>query len=351
MSSEYVTDVIDIPELIGFVREQTDGDLPFAPFFPVENVDDVDYELTQVPAFNGTVAKYRSWDTAPPLGNRPGLTIIGGEIPPLGQSFRLNEKDIIKFNKLKAKVADKTDQRVSDRIFNDAVNAGHAIQNRITLGHGEALTAGTVTLTELGEPVTGNALVANFGVSGTHFVVPAGAVWSTTGSAVPVTDLKAWEQTYYDDNLTYPDAWMVSSAVMADLCLNAQIRNLAQASTASPPGIINQSLVQSVLTAAGVHAPLVVSDVKRPALDGSGNARVIGSRKVVALRQGMGKTLYGPSPNAANLAGNGTIAFTDAPGIVAFVESQLRPAAIITTAEAVSIPVILDPAAVFVATV
>ena len=350
MSSEYITDVIDIPSLIGYVREQTDGELPFEDIFPVEGVDDIEYELTQVPAFTGNVAKYRSWDTAPPLGNRPGVTIVGGEIPPLGLSFRLNEKDIVRFNKLKAGVADKTDARVSDRIFGDAANAGHAVQNRITLAHGEALTLGKVTLTELGDVVTGNAIVANFGVPGGHFVT-AGTLWSDTAASTPITNLKAYEATYYAANLVYPDAWMISSAVMANLALNAQVRNLAQASTANPPGIINADIVQAVFTAAGIKAPFVVSDVMRPALDGSGNARVISDRKVVAIRQGMGKTLYGPSANAANLAGEGTIAFQDAPGVIAFIEKQLRPAAIITTGEAVAIPVVLDPYAVFCATV
>jgi hypothetical protein len=350
MSSEYITDVIDIPELIGFVREQVDGDLPFAPFFPPQEVEDIEYELTQVPALAGQVAKYRSWDAVPPLGTRPGVTIIGGEIPPLGLSLRLNEKDIIRFNKLKAKIADKFDARVADRILDDASNLGHSVQNRITLGHGEVLTLGKVSFTELGDPVSTNELVANFGVPGGHFVTAA-IPWSTHATAVPVTNLLAWEKTYRtDNNGQNPSGWLISSEAMGDLVLNDQIKAFAYGSGAGTQ-LVNEDTVTAVIRAAGVRAPLIVSDVERPALDGSGTARVLGARKVCAVKPDMGTTLYGVTANAANLVGNGTIEWTDAPGVIAFVEKSIRPASIITTAEAVAVPVLRDPQAVFCATV
>lgn len=39
------------------------------------------------------------------------------------------------------------------------------------------------------------------------------------------------------------------------------------------------------------------------------------------------------------------------PGIVTYVESEVRPARIITTSEGVSLPVLRDPSGLFVATV
>lgn len=350
MATEYITDVIDVPELIGYVREQVDGDLPFAPFFPVIDVEDIEYELTQVPSLQGQVAKYRSWDAAPPLGTRPGVQIVGGEIPPLGLSFRMNERDIVRINKLRAKLADKFDARVVDDIYNDAVRAGHAVQNRVTLGHGEALTAGKVSFTDLGSPVAGSELVANFGVPGGHFVTAA-TPWSTHATATPVTNLLAWEKTYrLANNGQNPDGWLISSEAMGDLVLNEQIKQFAYGSGAGTQ-LVNPDVVSAVISAAGVQAPLIVSDVERPALDGSGTARVIGARKVCAVKAGMGATLYGISPNAANLVGEGVLEWSDAPGVVAFSQKTLVPASLITTGEAVTIPVVRDPNAVFVATV
>lgn len=351
MSSEFITDVINVPQLIGFVRERADGDLPYGDIFPPIDVDDVEFELTQVSAFTGEVAKYRSWDTAPPLGTRPGVSIVGGAIPPLGWSYRLNEKDIARLERLRAGVGESVDQRVVNRIFNDAENAGHAVQNRITLAHGDVLTDGVLTLTELGNPEPGSALVANYGSPGGHFVT-AGTLWSDTASSTPITNLRTWEATYRSNNSGLnPDAWLMSSEVMANLCLNAQVRNLAMGGSGTSPGIVNETVVRQVVAAAGVNADLIVDDTERPALDGSGTARVISARKIVAVKAGMGATLYGPTATAATLAGNGTIEWADAPGIIAYATRSVRPASIITTAEAIAIPVLRDPNALFVATV
>jgi len=351
---EFITDVIDIPQMVGFVRDQVDGDLPFGDLFPPVEVADVEYELTQVSAVGGAVGRYRSWDTVPPIGKRPGIVIVGSEIPPLGYSYRLNEKDIVRLSRLQAGIADATDARVADRITNDAVNAAHAVQNRITIAHGDILSTGKFKLTELGDTESGSELVADFHVPNTH-ISTVNTLWSDHSSSVPVTNLTAAEAIYRADNGGQnPDAWLVSSAVVADLVLNTQIRDLAPVSGVVP-GVITLDTVKQVLSAAGVQAPLVVSDVQRPALADDVVGRVISDRKVIAVKAGMGSTFYGTTAAAAILGSMGTagggIEMTDAPGIVAYATRSVRPASVITTAEALAIPVVKDPNALFVLTV
>lgn len=351
--AEYITDVVDPAELTGYVREQVDGELPFAGLFPPVQVDDIEYELSQLDSVDGQVAKYRTWDTAPPLGKRPGVTIIGGEIPPLGMSMRLNERDIIQFNKLRQGVADQYGQRVVDTIFNDAVNMARAVQNRVTLAHGELLTSGQVTLTEL-DPgvVAGNELKATFNVPAGHLgVSPVGADWDDTTTSVPLTDLAAWEATYRAANGGLsPDAWIISTEVENFLVQNDQVRS--QFFAAPGAYLPTTEELRRAVGQRGVRGQLVVSDIERPALDGSGSARVIGPQYVIGIRYAaLGSTLYGISANAATMAGNGTIQFQDAPGIIAFQEQWVRPPAIITTAEGVILPVLRDPKALFVAEV
>ena len=95
---EYITSVIDPAELTGYVREVVDGDLPFESLFPTVQTDDIEYELSIVDVTGaGEVARYRSWDTPAPIGRRPGLSVIRGEIPPLSWGYRLNEKDLKRF--------------------------------------------------------------------------------------------------------------------------------------------------------------------------------------------------------------------------------------------------------------
>jgi len=347
---EFITDVIDIPRLVGFIREQADGQLPYGDLFPPRLVDDVEYELTQVPSIAGQVARYRSWDTVGPIGKRPAIVIVGSEIPPLDFSLRLNEKDIVRLDRLKLGIADRTDNRVVDVITNDAVNCVSAVQNRVTLAHGETLSTGTFSLAELGDPVSGSELVADFHVPSTHKVT-ASTLWSDHSGATPLTNLAASEAVYRADNSGQnPDAWLLSSAAMGDLVLNAQIRNLAPVAGVVP-GVVTADTVRQVAKAFGVNAPLVVSDVERPALDTGDVGRVISDRKVVAVKAGMGETFYGLTAAASTLAGNGTIEMQDAPGIIAYATRSVRPASVITTAEAVAIPVLKDPNALFVLTV
>src|SRR5436190_13067772 len=118
MATEYITDVVDPVELTGYVRELVDGDLPFRALFPPLPTDDIEYELTNVDvSTSGEVARYRAWDTPAKIGKRPGLSVIKGEIPPLAWGYRLNEKDLTRFERLRQGIAEQSDQSLVNVIF------------------------------------------------------------------------------------------------------------------------------------------------------------------------------------------------------------------------------------------
>lgn len=357
MSTEFITDVIDVPKLIGFVREAVVDGRPLEPWSPSRPVDDIEYELTNIDVSGAMqVAKYRSWDTAPPIGKRPGVTIIGGEIPPMGLSVLLKEKDIIRLNKLRAALregvaADADSARVVDTVFNDGVNMAQAVNNRITWAQAELIRTGTVTVEG---STTGGAVSATFDVPGGHLnVTPAGDDWSVHATAVPITDLAAWTKTFKAANGGRgPDFWITSSDVVTDLTLNAQVRNLSPVNAdGSVRGIVNATTVAQVLQAQNI-APIVPVDLELPRVSDGVMTRIIPERSIIGIIvDRASETLFGPSANAAILAGMGQIAFRDAAGVIAFVEQTLRPAQIVTTGEAVALPVLKDPKAIFSATV
>lgn len=356
MATEYITDVIDPAELTGYVRELIDGDLPFAALFPTVQTDDIEYELTSADMVAaGEVARYRAWDTPAKIGRRPGVTVIKGEIPPLAHGYRLNEKELARFDRLRQGIRERADVAVERVIFDDAARAASAVQNRLTLAHGSILATGTVELTELGDVVAGNELIAEFAVpAGQLNVAPAGAAWSDHATSVPVTDLKTWEATYRANNGgRNPDAWGVSSEVMADLALNAQIRSLAGGTSGVTPGIINDQQVNQVIRAAGVNAPiLVMFDVERPTLTSGTPARVVDDRAVVGVRAGMGATIYTNPPATGGLQRAGAQQMANVePGVIAYQVGSIDPAWVKTTAEGLAIPVLRDPNALFVASV
>lgn len=340
--ADYITDVIDIPELIGYVREQVFEGLTLDTFLPNVEVDDLEYELLNIDAPNVQIARYRAWDTAPPLGKRAGFATIRGEIPPLGLTMRLAEKDFKRLQALRAGTPG--NGGLVDVIWNDALNMVHAVQARVEQARGDLLTDGKVTINENGVVVE-----ADFGVPGTN-IVAAGTAWSNTGASTPVTDLGTWLATYRAANRgRNPDLILTSSEVIGNLTLNAQIRNLAPV-TGIVPGVITPETVAAVFRAQG-YPPMVTYDTELPNFSDT-LTRVINARKVIFLRLGvLGSTFYGTTADALVMAGNGTIEMRDAPGVIAFAETTIRPAAGYTTGAGIVLPVLRDPKALFVATV
>lgn len=370
MATEYITDVIDTPRLIGYVREQRFDNLLLDTVLPPLTVADIEYELTNLTNTSVQVARYRSWDTAPPLGKRPGFAVVAGEIPPLGLSLRLGERQMVQLEAMRAglrtevpatsgpggsvftpypELAGSGRPNVSDPvevIFNDGLQVVRAVQNRLEIARGDLLTDGTVTISE-----GGLTLSADFGVPGAH-IVTAGVLWSNSATAVPITDLKAWLATYRQNNQgRNPDYFITSTAVVNDLTLNAQIRDLAPV-MGVVPSIVTDVTVQQVLAAAVPGMPPIVTyDTELPTATSDTFTRVISDRKFIAVREGIGNTMYGMTADAAQLAGQGVIDFADAPGVIAYVERQQRPAAVYTTGSGIGLPILRDPNALFVATV
>jgi hypothetical protein len=331
-----ITDVIDVPDFIGYVRENATLQGPtLTSILPPFETDDLEYELQNLDSTAVEIASYRSWDAPPPLGKRPGFSTIRGEIAPLGKSFTLNERELKRFSLLMRGLAGGS----VDDVYEDGVNAARSCQVRIEQARADLLTDGKVTINE-----NGFKLEANFAVPGAH-IVTAAVPWSDAANSVPITNLKSYQAVYRPNNGGQnPAAWIMSSEVMGDLSLNAQFRNLAPV-TGVVPGIITPETVGQVARAQGI-APFIV-------FDGTINGvPTLGTRKVIAVRPGMGDVFYGVTPAAEILAAAGVrLDRTEAPGIVAYVESEIRPARVITTAEAVALPVLRDPSALFVATV
>ena len=340
--AEFVTDVIDVPELVGYVRENAVLEGPtLAGLIPAVTVDDLEFELQNIEAVNMQVARFRAWDTAPPLGRRPGMAIIRGEIAPLGLSMTLNEREIKRFAALRAGLAEGTDEDVYD----DARICAQACAVRQELVRADLIVDGKVTINE-----NGFSAEATYPVPGANFIAPA-TPWSTYATAVPVNDFLDAEEGYRARNSgRNPDAWLVSSEVVGDLTLSTQIRELAYATSPTVPSIITQETVGAVFRAMGVRAPLVVFDEQLP--DATETlVPAIPTRKVIGVRRGTMNVFVGTTPSAELMAGNGIISRRDAAGIIAWVEQEIRPARVITTAENVCMGVLRDPNALMVLTV
>ena len=347
---ELITNVIDIPDLIGYTRELSAAQVDnlLTRLVPNLDVPDIEYELQNMDIPTFEVARFRAWDTAPPLGKRPGFVTIKGEIIPLGLSMKLNEREIIRFNTLRAGLAGKfgTQSQLAD-VYDDALQTALACRWRLVRAIADMLVDGKVTISE-----NGLVVEADYAVPGTN-IVTAGVLWSDATNGVPITNLKTWQGVYRAANGgRNPAAWIISTEVANDLLANAQIKNLAYAPTgATAPAWLRAQDLGVVLSAHGI-APFVVFDGEAPNPTTGVMERLISARKVIGVPAGpFANVLTGTHPMSTNLMGRNILRVNELPGIVTWVEEDTRPASIITTSEAVALPVLRDPKALFVATV
>ena len=348
----FISEVITPAELTGFVREEVTGGLPFEAIFPEQAVDDIVYELENVDltGFN-EVARYRTWDTVPPIGRRPGIALIGGEIPPLGFGYRLNEQDLGRLGKVRQGIAERTDQRVVDIIYNDARRAANAVQNRVTLTHGQLLSTGSVVLSELGNVAANQGVQATFAIPANQLNVVPGVLWSNRATSTPLDNFVDSETIYSDNNNgLYPDEWWISRAAATDLRLSQQLRDMTD--HVRSPSRITDADVAQILDEFGVQGRIRIVDVRRPPLAGGGRQPVLPVRTVMGVRAGMGATLFGVPPIVNVMEGNARIELRYAPGLIAYAWDEIRPSpAAFTFCEGVAIPVLTDPAGLFIAQV
>jgi hypothetical protein len=349
----YITDVIDIPDLIGYVRESAvlTGDT-LESILPVLEVPDIEFELENLESPLLQIARYRSWDAPVPLGKRPGLAVIRGEIAPFGLAFTLNEKELARFEALRQGASnlgnpDGAAAQVGRDIYNDALEAGRACTLRYEQARADLLLDGKVTINE-----NGFATEADFGIPGGH-IVTAGIAWSDRTNSIPVTNLLAYEATYRAANGgRNPDAWVMSDEVIGDVQNNAQVKAIyGREVNGAIAGIVPKERLADVFRIAGIKAPIVPFNGQLPDTAGTGTTPTIPVRKVIAVRQGMGNVLFGTHAAANVLVRKGIIQRRDAAGIIAYAVEDVHPVRVTTVAEAVGLPVLRDPKALFVATV
>lgn len=340
---ELITDVIDLPELIGWTREAANAEMDglLGRLLPQRDVDDLRGALLDLDVPTVEVATYRAWDTAPRLGRRVGFQERRWEVAPLGLSMKLNEQEIIRFNDFRAGLPNGT---IRD-VYDDALVTARACAWRMQRSRADLLVDGKVTIVENGVNVE-----VDWGVPGAH-IVTAATAWSDTTNSLPLTNLKAWQSVYRSNNAgRNPAAWIASTDVINELSLNAQIRNLAPV-TGVIPGIITTETVGQVLRAQGI-APIVPFDGEAPNPTTGLFERLINARKLIGVpAQAFGEVFVGPHAMSSNLVGRGILRRQEAPGVITWVEDEVRPASVITTSEAVALPVLRDARALFVATV
>lgn len=323
-------DYIDPAEITGYVRAAL-ADLDrnrfvLSQWLPRREVDDLVYRFTRGGEGLTDAATVRAYDAESPIGNRPGVTRVTGELPPISRKIRLGE-----YERLRQR---RDNSAIRAAILSDAERMARAVAARLEMFRGEALYRGSLQINENGVIAT-----VDFGRAGGHTVAP-GVLWSTVATATPVADMITWRDTYINTNGEAPGAAIISSTILGYLQRNAEFRQLAAAVTGAP-AIVSVATVNQVLTAYGLPSLYVYDAQVR--VNGVATRVIPADRFIYVPAPGnddLGATLLGTT--AESLEPEYGLSGVE-PGIVAGSYSTKDPVAVWTKAAAIGLPVLANP--------
>lgn len=338
-------DLADPVELQGFVRniqaEQDANRFQLSRFLPNQDIDDIQWAANQGELVDEDAAMVRSWDTESPIGSRQGVSRIMGELPPISKKYKLGEEERLRRRALERGAGGNA--AIVDAIYNDAAKGARSVGARIELLRGEAIDKGTLTINENGVKQT-----VPFNRDSSH-VVSAGTVWSNP-AALSISDELAWLTVYEGTNGVMPGLALCSRAIFNALALNTQYRTMATYNGVTPP-FLSEAQLNQVRGNYGLP-PLFVYEGK-VRIDGVAT-RVIREQSLIYLPpagEPLGRTFFGTTAEALELADARQIGVDDIPGMTSVVFKSVDPVGIWTNTSAVALPVLVNPNLTFVADV
>lgn len=339
-----IYDLVDPAELQGFVRAvQVEQFGLLNGVFPTRPVDDLEYRFTRGEFSDMDVATYRAFDAEAPLGTRPGMSRMAGELPPISKKMRLGEEQRLRLRQLQG--AQGGAAALVNQVFDDAARLTRSILGRLELACGDALVNGKVTIAE-----NGVAATVDYGyVAGQK---PTRTLAWTDPAADIIGELTAWVEAYSDrTGGLRPAYFLTSGAVRNAMLRNTAMRNylVGNVAAAGTPQLMTVAALGSVLDAFDLP-PIRLYDTSLPV--GGVTTKVMPTNRLLLMPPGTpGATFSGTTAEAIELAGARAIANDQIAGMTAVVDKTFDPVSLWTKVSAIALPVLYQPDAITVATV
>lgn len=297
----------------------------------------------------GRTARFRAFDANVHVSQRDTATMKTVLLPPVSDSISMGELERLQLQF--AQTGGTNVAALVNAIYDDATNLTRNVQRRMELARGDVLSDGKFTLTGEG----GLVMEADFGVPGGNLVT-AGTLWSDTANANPLDDLFAWVYAY---NVTTGNGYDPGGMIISRSILNYLLQNTAvRTATGNILGLnssVTRPQLDQALEARGLPPILYVYDTQ---VDVDGTAtRVLPANKVIFVppnpAENLGYTAWGVTATALELVNSSAsdMTFEQAPGIVGVVDKDGPPYREMTYVDAIGMPVIENPYALFIATV
>lgn len=334
-----VLEYIDPVELTEFGRlAQADFDAQsqtLARFFPYAPIDDIRYAYNRGVDALVDEATFRAFDAESPLGRRPGMARISGELLPISRKIPLSE-----YAALRLRGADAQQAGVISGVFRDTERLSRGIAARYERARGELLQTGKLVLEENGLVMTYDS-GRNAALTITSTVSPA---WSSHNTATPIADLLAWKALVKTTNgVVEPNRVLVSTTVLGHLQQCDEVRGFSTAVANAPARVTIDAVREAVLGLTGLTLEVYETPTGM-------TSSPIDENYVILLRDNMplGTSAYGIPLEASEpeYAGLGV-----QPGIIAGAWKTKDPINVWSHAVALGLPLLAAPDLTFAAKV
>lgn len=341
-------DLFNPTEMTGYVRELNFNDFNLVNWFPEIERQGIDYAFTAAQVRREEMASFRGFDVPAPIGDRPSLDRVRGEIPPMSKKLRLTEWE--RLNLAREQGNTQAVSELETLAYDDANLLTEAIRARLEYARGTALTTGQITfVTDAG--YTG--IVIDYTQIAAITAVTAANLWSDLVNGDPVGDLITWTQAWIIRNKgAKPGAFLLSTTLLNYALRCAKFRTYAGIG-ATIPSILTAAQANQILGAYAVP-PMVVYDAQVN-VPGSGDTPVLPLNKGILVPPPgdsvrFGETTMGITAEALELVGKNYLTLATAPGLVGVGMTEFDPVQKWTKVAALAVPVLKDPRRVTVAT-
>lgn len=283
----------------------------------------------------GEAAELRSFDAEAPVGKAAdSVRALTFELPPISQKLRVSEMDQLR------SIAD---PQLASVVGMRAVQVGRAVADRMELFRGEVLATGKIHV----DGENGVYADVDFGRSA-EMEPTTGTSWEDA-AAKPLSDLVDWLEAYSDKNGSEASTLVLSARALRKLMTNKEITG-----SMPDPKITraNPEMVRGLLAEFGITE--VITYDRKIAAAGGVRSRVLPVDKALLLpssQEGVGRTVFGTTVEAADASYGYGIAPEDSPGIVVGSWRQQDPAGVWVRGNAIGAPVLLNPDLVMAATI
>jgi hypothetical protein len=346
---------VSIDDAISFVQQvPIPSNNALTALFPRRDVTGDELDFTQITLTN-RIVKFRPWDGSfKPVPRDTGLE-KRVKMPALGGFLEVGEYERrqIEF----ANTGGTLTRALVDAVYNDLANLTRYAYNRIELAWGDLLTDGILTLNEGGINQT-----IDYGLAGGQNVTPA-ILWSSPATAVPLTNLIAWNAVYAAANGGQGfGRFLTTTEVVNYLISNTQLINAIRGSAAGVT-MVSIDEINRLFQGFGLPTLEVPSlsaqnggSLYNSSMDVDGvTTRVLAANKFIGLPADLGTlgvTAWGTPTTSMDLAAAKNVQVQVAPGLVGILDRESDPPYRKRTyVDGVGMPALVDVRKLFVATV